>query len=113
MVVDYEKMNEAVAAYVKDVAAVFPVRRAVLYGSYAKGTADKDSDVDVCFFLEDELNSDRRHEILTRMLGLTRKYSSLDTLLIEPNVFSVEDLDDDNPFVKEVLRTGRDLPVSA
>jgi predicted nucleotidyltransferase len=113
MVVDYEKMNMAVQAYVNDVAATFPVRRAVLYGSYAKGTADENSDVDICFFIDDELSGYKRHDVLTRLLGLTGKYSSLDTVYIEPNVFSVADLNTGNPFVKEVLRTGLDLPVSA
>jgi predicted nucleotidyltransferase len=113
MVVDYEKMNTAVQEYVRDVATTFPVRRAVLYGSYARGTADENSDVDVCFFLDDELRGHRRHDVLTRLLGLAGKYSSLDTIYIEPNVFSVEDLHTDNPFVKEVLRTGRDLSLGA
>jgi predicted nucleotidyltransferase len=112
MVVDYEKMNSTVMEYVKAVAAVFPVRRAVLYGSYAKGTANENSDVDVCFFIDDELRGGRRHDVLTRLLGITGKYSSLDTIYIEPNVFSIYDLQTDNPFVKEILHTGRDLPIA-
>jgi predicted nucleotidyltransferase len=113
MVVDYEKMNTVVRAYVIDGAAAFPVHRAVLYGSYAKGTANNDSDVDICFFIEGELRGNNRHDVLTQLLNISGKYSSLDTIYIEPHVFSVADLKTGNPFVKEVLKTGHDLPIGA
>jgi len=111
MVVDYEKMNAAVSDYVRDVAGVFPVSKAVLYGSYAKGTANKHSDVDICFFIDDELDASKRIDVLTRLLGLTHKYSSLDTLCIEPNVFPTSEIERGNPFVNEVLATGREIPI--
>ena len=113
MVVDYEKMNAVVSDYVRDVADVFRVSRAVLYGSYAKGTANKYSDVDICFFIDDELDTERRIEVLTKLLGLTYKYCSLDTLYIEPNVFPTSSIENGNPFVNELLATGREIQIGA
>jgi predicted nucleotidyltransferase len=81
-----------------------PLEKVVLYGSFAKGSATEDSDVDVCFFLT-SFGNITKHDILVKLLGLTYKYD----LYIEPNVFEVSDLYDDNPFVKEVLSTGIEI----
>jgi hypothetical protein len=42
---------------------------------------------------------------MTELFCLSYKYK----LAIEPNVFEVSELEDDNPFVKEVLRTGIEI----
>jgi hypothetical protein len=44
-------------------------------------------------------------EIMTELFYLSYKYK----LDIEPNVFEVSDLEQDNPFVKEVLRSGIEI----
>jgi predicted nucleotidyltransferase len=93
-------------SYANDVRRVLPVRRALLYGSYAKGTATARSDVDVCFFL-DGYGGKRRVDIIRELLGLTRAYKDV---FFEPIAFAADDMQDDNPFVKEILRTGREIP---
>ncbi|MDR0620905.1 MAG: nucleotidyltransferase domain-containing protein [Deltaproteobacteria bacterium] len=45
-------VTEAVKNYAEDVRSAFPVVKVYMFGSWAKGTATKHSDVDVCFFLE-------------------------------------------------------------
>jgi predicted nucleotidyltransferase len=52
MVVDTQAVTQAIDEYVSDVNEVFPVDRAYLFGSYAKHTPTRHSDVDVCFFLD-------------------------------------------------------------
>jgi hypothetical protein len=42
---------------------------------------------------------------MVSLLGFIYKYN----IYIEPNVFEESDLYDDNPFVKEVLRTGIEI----
>jgi hypothetical protein len=37
---------------------------------------------------------------------MTRKYRGVD---IEPHAFPTSELQNDNPFVKEILRTGREI----
>jgi len=51
MVLDFTSVIDVTKNYVNDVRRVFPVDKAVLFGSYAKGTADAQSDIDICFFL--------------------------------------------------------------
>jgi predicted nucleotidyltransferase len=91
--------------YVADVRSALPIDRAILFGSHARGDATEQSDIDLCFFSRsfEGLSS---IEILTRLFRLTRKYKGID---IEPLGFPTSELDNDNPFVKEVLRTGREL----
>jgi predicted nucleotidyltransferase len=83
-----------------------PIDKAVLYGSYAKGNASPWSDVDICFFSK-AFEDKRDVDVITDLLGLARKYNP--DICFEPNVFPTSELENDNPFVKEVLRTGREI----
>lgn len=105
MAVDVQTVNQIVRQYVEDVKKAMPIDKAVLYGSYAKGTASEYSDIDICFFskaFEDKHSID----VVTDLLGLARKYRGV---YIEPNAFPTSEIENDNPFVKEVLRTGREI----
>jgi len=75
----------------------------VLFGSYAKGTADAQSDIDICFFLANYGGKDR-FTVLTELLGLVR-----DGSYFEPIVFPSSELQNDNPFVKEIMYTGMEI----
>ena len=78
-----------------------PVSRLYLFGSYAKGTQRKDSDIDLAVFWDtDEIDT---FDDGLRLLRLTR---SID-LRIEPHAFSRRDLENPDPFVKEILETGQ------
>ena len=78
-----------------------PVSRLYLFGSYAKGTQRKDSDIDLAVFWDtDEIDT---IDDGLRLLRLTR---SID-LRIEPHAFSRRDLENPDPFVKEILETGQ------
>jgi predicted nucleotidyltransferase len=104
MVADYETVIKQAKDYANDVRKVFPVDKAMLFGSYAKGNATKLSDVDICFFL-DNYGGKNRIDIMERLFNLTRNYDAF----FEPLVFTTSDLYDDNPFVKEILRTGVEI----
>jgi predicted nucleotidyltransferase len=103
--IDAETVTRLAESYANDVRRVLPVRRALLYGSYAKGTATALSDVDICFFLDDYCGK-RRVDILKEMLGLAHAYKGI---FFEPIAFTADDMHDDNPFVKEILRTGKEI----
>jgi predicted nucleotidyltransferase len=105
MALDVEAVILIVKKYVDDVRNFFPVEKVLLYGSYAKGNATDQSDVDVCFFLT-TFGGKRRVEIISKLLMPTYKYEEID---IEPFAFEISELYDDNPFVKEVLRTGIEI----
>jgi predicted nucleotidyltransferase len=104
MALDFETITLIIKNYADEVRQIMPVEKVFLYGSYAKGYATEESDVDVCFFLKNFGNKDK-HDIMIKLLGLIYKYN----IYIEPNVFEESDLYTDNPFVKEVLRTGIEI----
>jgi predicted nucleotidyltransferase len=97
-----EIVTTAVKKYADDVCQVFPVVKVYLFGSWAKGTASYRSDVDVCFFLE-SFGGRNPIDIMTDISKLTWKYYWVG---IEPLAFEVND---DHPFVREVLRTGIEI----
>ena len=109
MAIDYEAVKQLVENYASDVSAVFPVDKVLLYGSHAKGVATEQSDIDVCFFL-DSFGEKRRVDILKELLGLMHKYKGV---YFEPIVFPTTEIQNDNPFVKEILRTGVEVSPSS
>jgi predicted nucleotidyltransferase len=105
MAVDFEAVSLIAKNYADDVRRIMAVDKAVLYGSYAKGNATKYSDVDICFFLG-SFDGRRRVDVIAELLGLTDKYADV---FIEPIAFPISEMENDNPFIKEILRTGRDI----
>ncbi|MDR0951378.1 MAG: nucleotidyltransferase domain-containing protein [Oscillospiraceae bacterium] len=105
MAADIEAVNRTVSNYVADVKSTMPVDRAFLFGSYAKGTADEGSDIDVCFFMP-SFGGKRRVDVIRDLLGITSKYKGA---FFEPIAFPTGEIERGNPFVKEILRTGVEL----
>ena len=107
MAIDFETVKQLVKKYACDVNDVFPVDKVILYGSYAKGTATEQSDIDICFFLSN-FGDKRRVDIIKDLLGLMHKYKGV---YFEPIVFPTSEIQNDNPFVKEILNTGVELRI--
>jgi predicted nucleotidyltransferase len=105
MAIDIEAIGRSIEAYVSDVKKVMHIEKAYLYGSYAKGNYDEYSDVDICFF-SSEFEGRRTVDILTPLIGLTRNFKDID---IEPRAFPTSEISAGNPFVQEVIRTGREI----
>jgi predicted nucleotidyltransferase len=105
MAVDFEAVTQICRQYADDVRRAMPVDKVMLFGSYAKGTADEQSDIDICFFL-DNYGGRERMDIIVDLLGLSHRYKRA---YFEPIAFETSELDNDNPFVKEILRTGREI----
>lgn len=79
-----------------------PVKKMILFGSYAKGTAKPWSDVDVCV-VSDQFGKDYHAELVS-LLHLT---SSIDAV-IEPHPFHPKDLEDPlDPLAHEIRTTGK------
>ena len=106
MAVNIETVNNVVQQYIADVKKAMPIDKVYLYGSFAKGMQRETSDVDICFFSH-VFESRRMLDVLTDLFYLKIKYDR--DVLIEPNAFPTSELYADNPFVKEIVRTGREL----
>ena len=109
MAFDAKTVMQVSKRYADDVRRVMPVDKVMLFGSYAKGTADKCSDIDICFFM-DNYGGKQRIEVIGDLLSLTSGYSKGDDAFFEPIAFPTSELYNDNPFVKEIMRTGKEIP---
>jgi len=106
MAVDFETVAQIARDYAADVSRELPIEKAVLFGSYAKETATELSDVDICFFLK-SYNGKRKVDLVAQILGIGgEKYCRVG---FEPVVFETAEIQNNNPFVREILATGRDL----
>jgi len=105
MAVNFETIDQTVKNYVADVKNAMPIDHAFLFGSYAKGTATEYSDIDLCFFSH-SFEGQSSIDIMMKLMRLSRKYRDLD---IEPHAFPTSELANDNPFVKEILQTGKEI----
>jgi len=80
-----------------------PVRRALLFGSWARGAAGEESDVDVA--LISEAFSGDRFEDRRRIVPLRRRINNG----IEPIPFTPGDFDEGGSLVEEILRCSEEI----
>lgn len=111
MTVGFEKVNQAAQQFVAEACTLHPVERAILFGSYAKGTPHPWSDIDIALFFHD-LGDDNLEDVAVDLIGRGENLIPLswDTY-IEPHVFVTEVLEEHDPFIEEILKTGRDIPL--
>lgn len=72
---------------------------AYLFGSYAKGTYNEDSDIDLAIIFDSYKDS---FDTQVNLMKLRRKFD----LRIEPHPFLKKDIVEFDPFITEVMRTG-------
>lgn len=82
---DFETIKDIVISSVPSVESIF------LFGSYAKGTAREQSDIDVAILLNDDLGWRERNSMLNRLYGATaQKGYNVDFLLKRADKFRDE-----------------------
>ena len=94
------RIMESIKKYIEKISQYYKVEAIILFGSYAKGTENEDSDIDIAIISSDfsDIIEDG-----AKLIGLTWK---IDTR-IEPHTITTEDYEKiSNPFIKEVINTG-------
>ena len=104
MAANFKAVEEEAKRYANEVRCHLPVDKVYLFGSYAKGTADELSDVDICFFLSD-YEGKERVDVGIFLLKIASDYKAY----FEPLVFETSEIELNNPFVNEILHTGLEL----
>lgn len=84
--------------YVLLVSKKYHIERALIFGSYAKGTNHADSDIDLAIIINQDC------DIIDTQIDLMKMRSD-DDLLIEPHPFSKSDFQLSNPMVSEILKS--------
>ena len=87
---------------VRAILAVCEPAAVILFGSYARGNFNEDSDIDLAIVLNNLSNS---FTMQIQLMKLTRKFDTR----IEPHPFDAADFNSSNPFAKEILSKG--IPV--
>jgi predicted nucleotidyltransferase len=88
--------------YILNVNRKFHIEKAYLFGSFAKGTQHRDSDIDLAIVFQNV-------EDIIEMQILLLQLRSEDDLLIEPHPFVHSDFNFSNPMVAEILKDGIEL----
>ena len=81
-----------------------PIEKAYLFGSYAKGNYDENSDVDLAIFSPYFNDKDRLDNF--RLLFLEAMNFSVD---LQPQPFTEDDLNNPEGLVKEIFKTGIEI----
>jgi len=77
----------------------FIVKKAFIFGSYATGRQNENSDIDLALVMDNLSNG---YLMQIELMKLSRKFDSR----IEPHPFDELDFDISNPFAKEVITKG-------
>lgn len=85
--------------YVQKVSEQYIVKNAMLFGSYAKGTNNEDSDIDIALIFE------KVPDVIDAQIELMKMRRDFD-LRIEPHPFRAEDFNIDDPIVSEIMKNG-------
>ena len=76
-----------------------------LFGSYAKGNQNDDSDIDIAIILKDNVGHTFETEV---KLMVIRKG---DETLIEPHAFTKDEFDDNVPIVSQIIKYGEKIEI--
>lgn len=91
---------DSVNKFIEEIKKKYKVTAIILFGSYAKGTANEDSDIDIAVISDD---FDDIYDCMAILMGMTWDIDAR----IEPHPITTEDFENvSNPFVKEVVDTG-------
>ena len=91
--------------YALEVESKFHYIKIILFGSYAKGDFNDESDIDIAIVFEDYNN------LLDMQLELMRLRRKIDSR-IEPHPFRKKDFDSSNPLVTEIMTYGQEIIVA-
>ena len=94
------KIMKSIKKYIEKISQYYKIEAIILFGSYAKGTENEDSDIDIAIISSDfnDIIEDG-----AKLIGMTWK---IDTR-IEPHPITIEDYKMvSNPFIREVVDTG-------
>lgn len=89
-------------SYIKNISKKYSIQKAFLFGSFAKGTYDEDSDIDIALVIN---NVSDIIDTQIDLMILRRKIN----LRIEPHPFNPDDFENDDPIVYEIVKHGIEI----
>ncbi len=97
-----QSVINSVNNYISEIPKEFNIRKVFLFGSYAKGTAKEESDIDIALVLWEMKDF---FEVQKQLMRLRRKID----LRIEPHPIDENDFNTNNPFASEIIKNGIEI----
>ena len=94
-----------IKTYAEVIAREFKPEKIILFGSYAKGNFNDDSDIDIAVVFKDYGN------LIDMQLELMRLRRKIDSR-IEPHPFRECEFELSNPIVNEIIKYGQDIEIN-
>ncbi len=95
-------INLSIVNYIKLIREKYAdIEKAYLFGSFAKGKSNQDSDIDLALIFKN-MDGSKRFDIQVQLMLLALQIDSR----IEPHPISYDDFYSGNPFVVEIQKTG-------
>ncbi|MCX6149637.1 MAG: nucleotidyltransferase domain-containing protein [Ignavibacteriales bacterium] len=98
-----ENINQIIKKLIEFISEELEIKGVYLFGSYANGNPEDYSDIDLAI-ISDDFDGDRFSD--RKRLNKFIIKTSLD---IEIHPFKTKDFSTDNPFVTEIIRTGKKI----
>jgi predicted nucleotidyltransferase len=95
-----DRFNKVINSFLEEIQKKYRIDDAYLYGSFAKGTSRKWSDIDIAI-----VSSDFSDDLFEERLLLMRLASTIDDR-IEPRPFKKELFNRNDPLVDEIQKNG-------
>ena len=100
MVESKDRLNKIIDSFLEEIQKKYSIDTAYLYGSFAKGTSNKWSDIDIAI-----ISSDFSEDLFEDRLSLMRLASKIDDR-IEPRLFKKEFFNRNDPLADEIQKNG-------
>jgi len=101
-----ENIEKEIRSFYKRISKKIKIDGIYLFGSYAKGNATEDSDVDIAV-LSEEFEGIRFFDAtkISKII-IHETYPELDFADFEIHPYKTDEFTEDDPFVAEILKTG-------
>ena len=95
-----KEILNSINKFIKEIKKHYNITTIILFGSYAKGTENEDSDIDIAVISDD---FEDIYESMANLMGMTWDIDAR----IEPHPIKKKDFDEESDyFIKEVINTG-------
>ena len=95
-----DRLNKVISSFLEEIQKKYRIDDAYLYGSFAKGTSHRWSDIDIAI-----VSPDFSDDLFEERLLLMRLASTIDDR-IEPRPFKKKLFDRNDPLVDEIQKNG-------
>ncbi|MDD2482339.1 MAG: nucleotidyltransferase domain-containing protein [Lutispora sp.] len=102
-----ESTQRIIEDYINNLSKQIPINKVIIFGSYAKGTTHKYSDVDIAIFSDYFKDMSRIDGIYFLLLNAVDYEIDL-----EPQPFTMDEYNQPVGLVSEIIRTGIELPLT-